>query len=532
MLLRHSLITRGSLCAILSGVLCPGHSSIAIAQVCEPAEVTKLTDLNGASNDRFGYALDVDGDLAIVGAFGDDSRTGSAFIFGRDVGGADNWGLIKRIQADDAQQQAYFAVAVAISGDTAIVGATRDSTNGRFAGAAYIFGRDVGGTDNWGQVAKIFASDPQIGSRFGISVDIQVDRAVVGALGADDFVGAAYVFDRNEGGADNWGQANRLAADDGQATDYFGFDVSMDGDRILCTSYGSLDSDSGAAYLFTRNGASYDQTVKIVPGDPEPLAFFGYAGALSGSNIVIGCYGDDTMGADAGAVYVFGEDVGGPGNWGQVVKIFADDGAEGDNFGFDVTAQGDLAVVGAFLDNVALGSVYLFRQNEGGADNWGQIAHLTASDGSQADRFGRSVAISGLDLLVGTPQDDIGGPGNGAAYFFDLTPCNQSGIELLVDATCPDGGPISVRWTGATPNVTIALIFARGQGNFQIPNNFTCAGTILGLNANQIQIAFTGSSGQQGTRTVTSNTGPSACGGYLQLLDTSNCDTSNTAQIQ
>ncbi len=103
---------------------------------------------------------------------------------------------------------------------------------------------------------------------------------------------------------------------------------------------------------------------------------------------------------------------------------------------------------------------------------------------------------------------------------------------LTVDATCPTGGPILIQWLGATPSGQAALLFALGEGNFVIPNNRPCAGTILGLGSNQLRIAWQGASNSSGEKALNANAGSGACGGYLQLLDLPTCGTSNVARIE
>jgi len=105
-------------------------------------------------------------------------------------------------------------------------------------------------------------------------------------------------------------------------------------------------------------------------------------------------------------------------------------------------------------------------------------------------------------------------------------------LMLAVDASCPDGGPIRIEWSGATPGGQVALIFAREEGSFTIPPGNPCTGTQLGLGANQIRLAWQGPAGPNGSRTLNANTGPAACGGYLQLLDLTPCATSNVARIE
>ena len=87
------------------------------------------------------------------------SNSGSAYIFYRDQGGADTWGQVKKITASDGAASDVFGISAFISGDNVVIGAHEDDDNGSNSGSAYIFYRDQGGADNWGQVTKITASD-------------------------------------------------------------------------------------------------------------------------------------------------------------------------------------------------------------------------------------------------------------------------------------------------------------------------------------------------------------------------------------
>ncbi len=128
--------------------------------------------------------MSISGDTAIVGAFYDDDKgnnSGSAYIFSRDQGGADNWGEAKKLTASDGAADDRFGNSVSISGNTAIVGAPQNDDNGNDSGSAYIFSRDQGGADNWGEVKKLTSSDGAAGDDFGISVSISGSTAIVGA---------------------------------------------------------------------------------------------------------------------------------------------------------------------------------------------------------------------------------------------------------------------------------------------------------------------------------------------------------------
>lgn len=104
--------------------------------------------------------------------------------------------------------------------------------------------------------------------------------------------------------------------------------------------------------------------------------------------------------------------------------------------------------------------------------------------------------------------------------------------QLQVAPTCPSGGPITVSWEHASPSGQAALLFARATGRFVIPNRYPCAGVRLGLSANQIQIAWQGGTGNEGTRSIHASAGPSACGGFMQLLDLSTCTPSNVTRVE
>ena len=194
------------------------HSRLKALNLLYP-QIAKLLDSNGSSSDRFGFSVALDGDTAVVGAYQDDYGSynddpGTAFVFDRDQGGTDSWGLMATLRASDPGNDAQFGWSVAIDGDTIVIGAPGDDENDAFAGAAYVFYRDEGGADQWGQKVKITPGDAAEGDLFGYSVAIDGDTIVVGARYNDDACptdpdcnsGSAYIFYRDEGGSDAWGE--------------------------------------------------------------------------------------------------------------------------------------------------------------------------------------------------------------------------------------------------------------------------------------------------------------------------------------
>ena len=124
----------------------------------------------GSADDSFGYAVSCSVDRMLVGAHGAAAGNGAAYLFERNVGGSNKWGEVTILTASDGASGDWFGSAVSISGDRAAVGASRNDDDGNDSGSVYIFDRNAGGLNNWGQVAKIVASDASSNDWFGASL--------------------------------------------------------------------------------------------------------------------------------------------------------------------------------------------------------------------------------------------------------------------------------------------------------------------------------------------------------------------------
>jgi hypothetical protein len=261
---------------------------------------------------RFGYSVAISGDVAIVGAQ-NAGGTGAAYIFERNQGGANNWGQVKKVTASDGAESDFFGSAVSISGQTAIIGALAKNGTGSDSGAAYIFERNQGGMNNWGEMKKLTASDATPVDLFGVSVGISGDTAIIGATGDDDkgdASGAAYVFERNHGGNNNWGEVKKLTASDGAISDQFGFIVSISGNMAVVGAplNDSNSGNSGSAYVFERNQGgvnNWGEMKKLRATDGAAHDSFGWSVSINGGNAIIGAYLNDENGSDSGAAYIF-----------------------------------------------------------------------------------------------------------------------------------------------------------------------------------------------------------------------------------
>ncbi len=341
---------------------------------------------------------------------------------------------VAKLTAADGAAWDEFGYSASVSADTAAVGAGGAGGGDAYQGAVYIFYRNQGGPGAWGQVAKLTAGGGA-GEWFGCSVSLNGDTAVVGELWADvggnTNQGVAHVFYRDQGGPDAWGQVAKLTAADGAAYDLFGYSVSVSGDTAVV---GASSADvggnlyQGAAYIFYRNRGgpgAWGQVVKLVAADGAADNYFGVSVSVSGDTALVGAEWADVGGIAQGAAYVFHRNQGGADAWSQVAKLTATDGEEGDIFGTSVSLSGDMAVVGArgadVGDNLRQGAAYVFYRNQGARDAWGQVAKLTAADGVGFDRFGVSASVSGDTAVVGAWHAEVGGnTWQGAAYVYSL----------------------------------------------------------------------------------------------------------------
>lgn len=442
--------------ALLAGVV--SYSLVeAATSFTETKKLTQASPTPGGPG-VFGWDVAISGDTAIGTArepwrFLPPFTVGSASIFERDLGGPGNWGeRVKLVPPGTGD-----VGSVAIDGDTAVVG--RDFENSR-EGAAYIYERDFGGPDNWGLVQRI--EDPagrqNCCDGFGSAVAVSGDTIAVGEFWAD----RVHIYERNEGGPDNWGHVKTLTGspDNDQIYDFF-FSVSIEGDTLVVGSGNHSHKDSpstvsvsiGAVYVFERNegGAGNWGLVKeILAGDGVAGDQFGISTALSGDTLIAG-----TTGNGQTAAYIFDRNEGGAGNWGEVKKIVGDDVTGGSTA---VGLSGDVAVLG-HVSHIhpappSWGTAFVFERNEGGSNNWGQTQELIPSD--PGDAFAGSVAIDCGTIVVGDTSDNALFSDSGAVYVFEdptaPTSCGGGVTEVAIDIKPgSDVNPINPKSKGVIP---------------------------------------------------------------------------------
>jgi FG-GAP repeat protein len=379
------------------------------------------------------------------------------------------------IKASNAQRYDFFGTAVAMDGDTLVVGARNEASSasgvdgnqsdeGAFGcGAAYVFVKSASG---WTQQAYLKPSNPLRCLQFGSSVDIDGDTIVIGAerefssaTGVDGVdsglaihgAGAAYIFERS--GA-TWSQVAHLKPDYPDEWDYFGCAVAVSNGTVVVGSEwedganGGVNGDqnsnavgkSGAAYVFARNGSTWSSQAYLKLTSPAIVDYFGSAVDVSGETIVVGAWGSLLAppiwpNYSDGQAVVFTRS---GSTWSQQQVL--DVGMSGNaSFGQSVAIDGDTILVGApgqwgaplvpgGPEVPGSGAAHVFVRHGG---SWTREGILGAEHYSENDNFGWSVAIDGNRVVVGADGEGNGNGGvnpvliddshnnSGAAYAFE-----------------------------------------------------------------------------------------------------------------
>ena len=361
-------------------------------------ETFRLIGSDTAAGDYLGGSVGISGDTAIVGAFGDDdagNSSGSAYVFDVTTGNPE----LRKLTASDAAAGDYFGRQVAISGNTAIVGAYLKDDVGANSGAAYLFDVTTGNPE----LRKLIPSDTAASDQFGEEVAIDGNTAIVGAWNATrggfSRAGAAYLYDVTTG-------AETILAAPGGLSDElrFGIGVGISDNIAIAGARDAGGGSQGMAFLFDATTGAHLST--LTASDGAANDWFSTVD-ISGDTAIVGAYRKDN---NTGAAYLF--DVSDPENPVETFTLTASDAAANDWFGRFVEISGDIAICSAPDKDSGRGAAYLFDVTTGD-----EIVKLLPSDPSPFPAwavFGSGVAIDGNVALVGAEN----APGGGSAYVF------------------------------------------------------------------------------------------------------------------
>jgi len=407
--------------------------SLAIAQPCVAIQSVLMVADDGDISDAYGWAVAIEGNTAIVGSLYDDaigSDSGSAYILSYD--GA-SWDQTQKLVATGIGGGDGFGDSVAIHKDTLVIGAPGDDDAGSGAGAAYVYTRAAG---VWAQTAKLVPPMLVSGDNFASAVDIDNDTIVLSAALTDTTgsnSGKAYIYRLTKG---TWQLEAQLVSNDIAEFDRFAGDVAISGSHALIGAASDDDngSGSGSAYVFTRTGTAWNQTAKLTASDGTSDDNFGDRLDISDDSIIIGARNEDDLGTNSGAVYIFEFE---NNDWTQKIKLTAFDGTSFEYFGQDVAIHNNRAIVGAWGQNDRFGffnagAAYAYSRTAG---LWSLDNKIVASDREGGDFFGYSVAVTDNHAIIGADGNDDfwWGPDAGSAYMISVDCQNQCPADLTLD---------------------------------------------------------------------------------------------------
>ena len=297
---------------------------------------------------------------------------------------------------------------------------------------------DRGWGDNSAKESQsVVASDGASGDYFGINISIDGDYTIIGAHGKDNGRGKAYIFHYN---GSIWTEQQGLTASDRYSNDWFGYRVSIDNDYAIAGAYGkdiNGHDNQGKAYIFHYDGSTWAEQQGLTASDGTTGHYFGCSVSIDDDFAIVGAYRYGY--GDKGKAYIFHYD---GSTWSEQQGLTASDGANYDYFGYSVAIDGDYALIGAYGKDIGSnnnqGKAYIFYYD---GSTWSEQAGITSSDGGDGDYFGFSVSINGDYAIVGAEAKDVGSNANqGKAYIFHrngTTWSEQSGL-IAPDGTDDD----------------------------------------------------------------------------------------------
>ncbi|MEK7952708.1 hypothetical protein [Luteolibacter soli] len=459
---------------------------------------------NTGDGDGFGWSVTISNNTIVVGAYQEDSNAtaingsgsnnsasaaGAAYVFTRS---GTTWTQQAYLKASNSGAGDLFGSVVALAGDTAVVGANRESSqatgingdasnNAAYAsGAAYVFVRSG---NTWTQQAYVKASDTAAGAEFGSSLGISGESMVVGSPLAAGGAGAVYVFVRS---GTVWSQQARLQASNSAASSWFGQAVGISGDTVVAGAPGEASNatgvngnqantsaqDAGAAYAFTRTGVTWTQQAYLKASNTAASDGFGRTVSLEGSALLVGAPGEDSAATGM-------------------------DGNQADN-----TAASS-------------GAAYAFSRVNG---SWSQYSYLKASNTGAGDEFGKSLAMANGIVVVGAARESSNALGiqglqsnnsalwSGAAYLFTIPVLGVPEIAMWHQTTELFDAGAGVTFEPVISGTSLSCTLKIRN----IGSETLLRGTpvITGPDAARFSVNFTGlptdfASGQEGTLVVT-----------------------------
>ncbi|MFA8450948.1 MAG: T9SS type A sorting domain-containing protein [Bacteroidales bacterium] len=445
------------------------------------AQVFKQLNKQSVKKADIGYGADaaMQGSICVVGADGDNSRKGSLFVYYQNKNGNDSWGLQKNIKAEDLEAGSRCGGSVSLSGDYIIAGATGVNKG---AGAAYIFNKNEGGNDNWGQVKKLIPSSTNTKWYYGSSVSILNNTAAVGSKSQDGGVGAVYIYEKDKGGDNNWGESQLIKAPQQKTEGSFGEKVLLYGNRLFVGASSDGKNATGLVYVYIKFAGSWSLQTTITPSESFDNALFGWSIAVKDDYLAVGAIHHNGN----GAVFVYKKE---NGKYKEIKKI--DDPVSQnyeERFGYSLNFYKDYLLIGSPSKEDhgdKAGAVLVYSINNDKVTAAGEVPFPKNDVLFEGFNFGKSIATADQYLVVPVPNYYLN---YSLVYFFKQDNTGIASItskdnsvkiypnpvsslgSINIDSKIKDGSFSIIDLNGKNVSKEIRLD-DNGQGrNIQLPN--------------------------------------------------------------
>ncbi|MCB2194501.1 MAG: T9SS type A sorting domain-containing protein [Bacteroidetes bacterium] len=475
-------------------------------------ETATLTPSDGQASDRFGSSVSIYGDYIVVGSPYNDnsSNNGAAYVFKKPATGWEDSNEIAKLTAStstmygslgdavsiyedkivagdvgeriayvfvkpsgewiDATQTAkltpseslnyktFFGREVSISGKTVIVGAPSNYLPGR----AYYFIEPETGWTNMSKSCINDINEEEDYDYYAWSVAASDTTMMVGAYGktiaeGNFDTGVTYVH-KYDKSSNTLSKEELLVPTIDSVSQYFGLHVDIDGDYAV-VSTNTYSNNTGYAYVFHKTGDSWEKVARLTPSSRKKQSSFGKSVSIEGDVIVIGCpdyyENNEAWHEGSGVAFVYVKPETGWEDMTQTAILRASNHMYIRFFGCSVDISGDDIFVGSrdTGDNGDFsGAVYVYTKPEEGWHTMYQTAKLLPSDGNTGAEFGNVIAVSGDDLIVGTPYSDPDGNSSGSAYIF--TKPEGGWVSMTETAKLKPTNPRAGRYFGRSVSIS------------------------------------------------------------------------------
>jgi len=425
----------------IEGLSLLGYGIVSAVPGGEFVQRGELSDHPGGSGEQFGEAVAVSGRTLVIGTINHTAGSmgieqGAAYVFTEPASGWAHARQVAILKAPRGQSEEAFGRSVAISGNTIVVGAPfREVGKHTHQGAVFVYVKPASGWSSATPTTELTAAGGAANEFFGESVAISGNSALVGApgrkVGKHAAQGAVDVFSAPRlVGAGTPRQMTELTAPDGQANDALGISVAVSGSTVVAGAdvhRVGENAEQGVAYIFTKHatGWRHARETALLSDEPgEAGELFGRTVAIRQNTVVVGAPDHGGGNVEQGAAFVYVKPASGwHGSLTQTAELTASDPGRGDQFGGALAISGGLIVVGApghtNGENTEQGAGYAFVRPGGGWTTTTETGELIASGGAAGDKLGLSAAFSGDTILLGAPDRAVRKDlGQGVVYVF------------------------------------------------------------------------------------------------------------------